>query len=579
MKLSKLFSKTTKDLPADEVSKNAQLLIKAGYVYKNMAGVYAMLPLGLKVINKIEEIVRQEMNRIGAQEVLMNALHPKKNWDTTGRWETFDVLFKVPSQTKAEYALASSHEEQVTPLAGLFIRSWKDLPEYDPENEVYPLCVYQFQTKFRDELRAKSGLLRGREFRMKDMYDFHQSEESLHKYYQAVIKAYLASYEQMGLKAYPVKASGGVFTSNFSHEFQTVCEAGEDNIYLVPGTDLFYNEEIAPSRVGKPNDSEEKELEKEDVYLPDVIGVEALSKALEIPVEKTTKTMFFEDKEKNFIVAVVRGDYSVNQEKLEKTHGKGGLVLAEEASVKQTTGCTIGYAGLLNLPNDPKIFIYVDDSLEGLKNFEGGTNKHGYHSKNLNFGRDVPLPGKFVDIKIVQDGDIHPDTGTKYEVKVSAEVGNIFPLGDKYTKAFGITYTDKDNQTKHPVMGCHGIGTTRCMAVIAEIYSDENGLKWPKNVAPFAYHLITHLTKKEEDKEVNEQIIQTAKEFYNSNPENVLWDDRQDVGIGFKLKEADLMGCPTQIIITKKSLQNGGVEVKDRAGGESKIMKIRDIQN
>ncbi len=415
MRLSRQFFKTSKDIGSDEVSKNAQLLIKAGFVDKNMAGVYAMLPLGLIVLNKIENIVRRNLNEIGFSEILMNSLHPKSNWEITGRWENVDILFKVKSQTKNEYALAASHEEQVTPLVKKFVNSWKDLPDYDEENRAVPLVVYQVQTKFRDELRSKSGLLRGREFRMKDAYDFHKTQESLDAYYEKVKETYHKIFAEMGLKAFAVEASGGIFTENMSHEFQAVCEAGEDVILVSESEDFAINEEI----------------------------LDDLKKA-------------------------------------------GKLI-----------------------PNDLK------------------------------------------------------------KVKV-AEIGNIFKLGDKYTKAFDLTYTDQNNEVKYPIMGCHGIGTTRCMAVIAEIYNDEKGLIWPENVAPFKYHLITHINPKD-DAEINEKILKMAGDFYSQNVGDVLWDDRDGISVGFKLKDADLMGCPTQVVLSKRSLENGGFEIIDRRTGESKI--------
>jgi prolyl-tRNA synthetase/ADP-ribose pyrophosphatase YjhB (NUDIX family) len=624
MKLSQNFTKTIRQAPADETAKNAQLLIRAGYVHKTMAGVYSYLPLGLRMINKIENIVRKNLNAIGAQEILMNSLHPKEWWLKANRWDNVDILFKLNSQTKTEYALACSHEEQVTPIVQQFVNSWKDLPEYKPymfetdirdaaitiqnplrkclhqiiycratdkylvidnkfshscsffdyypvgggieideshiqalhrefeeetgqskskikstryigdvhqqfpvpkleakfeavnknvvssvyyvevehfedgfmeenladlEKEItkwvsleelqdnilpgfeftffnyqtiknkitYPTCTYQIQTKFRDELRAKSGLLRGREFRMKDMYDFHATKESADAYYELVKETYFKIYNQMGLQAYAVHASGGIFTSNDSHEFQVISPAGEDEI--------FYNEKTG---------------------------------------------------------------YAINTEIVEEMKVKGEVIP------------------------------------EGLKK------------------------------------------------AVSAEVGNIFKLDDKYTKAFGFTFTNKDNQSQNPLMNCHGIGTSRCMAILAEIYSDEKGLKLPAAVAPFEIHLITGINEKD-DAQVNTKILEIANRIYagelklikkssgyglldtsNINQllelakedstfdlnnlgksDQILWDDRSGkISIGEKLKDADLIGCPVQIIISKKSLENGGLEVIVRDSGERFVINF-----
>jgi prolyl-tRNA synthetase len=452
MLFTNLFTKTSKDIPGDEVSKNGKLLFQAGFVDKTMAGVYSYLPLGLRVLNKIENIVRKHLNKIGAQEILMNTLHPKEWWEATGRFDSVNVLFKLDSQTKTQYAVACSHEEQITPIAKRFISSYKDLPEFDPEKGIFPLSIYQIQTKFRDELRAKSGLLRGREFRMKDMYDFHQTQEDLDKYYEAVKQVYFDIYEELGLEVYAVEATGGDFTDNISHEFQTPCQAGEDIALISKSTGFAINQEI---------------LE----------------------------------------------DYKNNNKK---------------------------------------------------------------------------IPDDLIEVKV-------------------AEVGNIFKLGDKYTKAFDLKYSSLKNEQKYPVMGCHGIGTSRCMAVIAENWADENGLVWPKSVAPFEIHLITNFSKN--DEQINKKILETANKIHNqelrfilnqnsqkyeivninnltdvtnfaisdleiATKDEVLWDNRDKISIGQKLKDADLIGCPTQIIISERSLKEGGIEVRNRKTKKSEIIRL-----
>lgn len=436
MLYSKLFSKTSKDIPSDETSKNAQLLIKAGFVNKTMAGVYSYLPFGLIVLNKIEAIVRKHMNQIGGQEIFMNSLHPKDYWTKTDRWDSVDVLFKLESQTGNQYALAPTHEEQVSPILKNFINSYKDLPDFDAEKNQFPLAVYQIQTKFRDELRSKAGLMRGREFRMKDLYDFHKNKTSQESYFELVTKAYHKIFTEMGLKSFAVDASGGSFSDKFSREFQVVCDAGEDEIYYSESTGFASNIEV------------------------------------------------FEDSKQAWIAS-----------------GK-------------------------TLPEDLK-------------------------------------------------------------KAVSVEVGNIFDLGTKWTKALEITYLDQNNQKQYPVMGCHGIGTSRCLGIIAEIYSDEKGLKWPSSVAPFEFHLITHLDNK--DEVVNQKILDLAGKIYNQeidltkqidgaskNNVEVLWDDRTNISIGQKLNDADLIGCPFQIVISKRSLENGGIEVKNRATGESWVISVNE---
>jgi prolyl-tRNA synthetase len=578
MKLSHLFTHTIRDIPADETSINAQLYIRAGYISKTMAGVYALLPLGLRVLNKIEAIVRKRMNEIGGQEVALTALHPKEWWIQSGRWSTVDILFKLTSQTNTEYALAPSHEEQVVPIARQYIHSWKDLPEYDPVRGVVPFSVYQLQTKFRDELRSKAGLMRGREFVMKDMYDFHTTEESRAAYYEAVKKAYLAVFADIGLTAYVVEASGGIFTKKMSHEFQVVCPAGEDKTLLVPGTDVACNQEVAPARVSNPAIFEEM-LPRTDILLPDVVGVSALTKALGVAREKCTKTLYYTDSHDVFVVAVIRADREVNEEKLQKLHAQGELVLASAEKIKDITGSQVGYAGLIGLPAHDQIVMYVDDSCQGLYNFECGTNRTGYHSININFGRDVPEPTHFVDIKIAQAGDIHPETGLAYTMVVSAEAGNIFDLGTRYTEAFDIRYADKNNEMQYPIMGCHGLGITRTMGLAAEIFHDEKGLCLPESVAPFAYHVILHYSEKD-SMEIQEKIKELGAQFYAQYPDQVLLDDRMDkkISMGTKLSDADLIGCPTQIIITTRSVEQGVIERRRRLTGVSDTVPIDQLK-
>lgn len=596
MLYSKLFTKTSRDYPSDEVSRNAQLLIRAGFIHKTMAGVYSFLPLGLKVLRNIENIVRDEMNKIGGQEILMSSLSPKESWKITNRWE-IPEYFKLPSQTNDDYRLNPTHEELISPIVASFVNSYKDLSDYSLENNTFPLSVYQIQTKFRDEIRAKAGIMRGREFRMKDMYDFHQTKESQDNFFERVTETYFKIFKQIGLNAYKVNASGGAFSEKFSREFQVECQAGEDWLYIDQSVSEVYNQEVAPCLANVIDYTNEIEKSKEDVYLESIIGVNNLLKSLNIEITRSTKTLFYIDTNEQFIVAVVRSDRNVSDEKLQKIHGKS-LAFASEEFIFDKTGAKIGYAGIINLPKDA--IVYYDDSLKYLKNFETGTNKTYYHSINVCFGRDLEYPAKLYDIKEAVEGDVNPNTGNKYIVKKGSEVGNIFDLGQKWVKAFNIKYADKNNVTQYPYMGCHGIGTSRCMGVIAEIYSDEKGLKWPKSVSPFEIHLITNLDKNDEI--INQRILDLAQKFHTgrlrlldnqtiANYDNqadkdklslsewsrhieVFWDDRLKNNLGEKLKDADLIGIPTQIIISKRSLENGGVEVIDRAGGETQIIKI-----
>lgn len=581
MKLSQNFSKTSRQVPSDEVSQNAQLLIRAGYIYKTMAGVYSFLPLGLKVLRKVEEIARKHMDKIGGQEVLMNNLQPKEWWQKADNWdhEKNDALFHLPSQNLegVEYALSSSNEENVTKIAANYINSWKDLPDFDEKNGVWPLSIYHINTKFRDEKRAKAGLMRGREFRMKDMYDFHKNKESQEKYFEKVTQAYLDFYNEIGLDAKVVNASGGVFSDKFSREFQVVCEAGEDKLFIVDGENIVFNQEVAPCKIGDPDENPEPQKDLQKHHLSNVVGVENLHKYLNVPIKNCIKTLLYTDEKGGLVVAAVRGDREISEEKLASLH-KSKIGLATNEEVLQNTGANIGYAGLYNLKNREKLAIYVDDSCKDLKNFECGANEDGVHMTNVNWGRDVFLPEKFVDIKSAIEGDIHPESGKIYTVQKGAEVGNIFDLGKRWTEALGVRFTDENNLQKTPFMGCHGIGISRVIGVTAEIFNDEKGLKWPEKIAPFKYHLITFFNEKD-DQNIVEKIKNLASEFYEKNWQNVLWDDREDkkMGMGVKLSDADLIGCPWQLILSARNIQNGQIEVKNRQTGEKQMIQINEL--
>lgn len=579
MRLSRLFSKTSRTSPSGETAKNAQLLMRAGYITKSMAGVYSFLPLGLKTLTKVESIVRKHMDAIGGQEVLMNNLQPKEWWEKVGSWdhEANDALFHLPSLNLpgTEYALSSSNEENVTTIASQYINSWKDLPEYKQGSTDWPFSIYHIHTKFRDEMRSKAGLLRGREFRMKDMYDFHRTKESQAAYFEVVTKAYVDCFAELGLKAMVVNASGGSFSDKFSREFQVVCEAGEDRLYIVESQGLVFNEEIAPVHAPFSIELDTSMKPVQEHMMPGVIGVAELGKVLGVHPEQCTKTLFYMDKQNQFVVAVVRADREVSEEKLRAVH-RSSLRLATNEEVIEYTGSEIGYAGLYNLPSKAAGFVYVDDSCESLVNWECGGNRSGVHVTNVNWDRDVAKPIRFWDIKAAQEGDIHPQTGEVYSVKKGAEVGNIFDLGTRYTEALGVRYTDESNQIQTPYMGCHGIGTTRAIGVLAELYSDEKGLVWPESVAPFGIHLISYAGKND-DPAIIQKIHELSSNLYDRQTGNVLWDDR-GMSMGEKLTDADLIGCPIQIILSTKNLQNNEVEIKHRSTLTTEKISVEEFK-
>jgi prolyl-tRNA synthetase len=561
MKYSNLYTKTNKNMKAIG-SINAELLIKAGFIRQELSGVYTFLPLGLRVLQKIEQIVREEMDTIGA-EVFMPTLAPVENWKTTGRFESVDVLLKaVPANSNAEkkhmaeYVVSPTHEEIVTPLAKYFAKSYKDLPS----------AYYQIQTKFRNEPRAKSGLLRGREFRMKDLYSFHVDNADFEKYYEKAKIVYMNVFRRLGLGDDTVitLASGGDFTDKFSHEFQTILTTGEDTLFFDAESGIYYNREIAPSKA--PNVSyKEEPKNREDVLGKGIIGVEELSKFLHISVEKTTKTLLYEIENGDIVAVAVRGGYQINEYKLKRVLKTKSLHLASFEKVKAVTGAEVGYAGVLNLPKNVRVLF--DDSCKDRVNFETGANKTDYHTVNVNFGRDLPFPEQFYDVKEARVGDMNPTTECIYKTLHGSEVGNIFPLETKFSSAFDFTYTDEKGTQQPVIMGCYGIGTSRLMGVIVEKFHDDKGLIWPKSVAPYEVHLVSLPGGEEKSKEVYETLQKSGID--------VFWDDRDGASAGEKFADADLFGMPYRLVVSKKTGDN--VEVKKRNENTSTIVKITEI--
>jgi prolyl-tRNA synthetase len=563
MKSSQLFTRTSKQAPAEEVSKNAQLLIRAGYVYKVMAGVYAYTPLGLRVLENIKQIVREEMNAIGGQELIMSSLQRRETWEETGRWDddVVDIWFKSKLKDGTDVGFGWSHEEAIIEMLKTFLSSYKDLP----------INVYQFQTKLRNELRAKSGIMRGREFVMKDMYSCSLGSEQHESIYQACIEAYKRVFDRIGVgeSTYVTFASGGAFTQ-YSHEFQTLCEAGEDKIYRVPSTGEAFNEEIAPSKAPAVpiDDNEPKPLEYIDE--PGVVGVEAIAARLGLEPNQTTKTMLYLADDEVAIAAVVRGDYAVNEDKLKAVLGVSKLRLADEETIQKQTGAESGYAGLLHLPAEVRVVI--DEACEPMVNFETGANKTGQHAINVNWERDLPKPEAFYDIKTAKEGDIHPDTGEVYTIHKTAEVGNIFNFGIQKSKDTNFSFANDKGEQQYVHLGSYGIGITRLMGVLAENFSDENGLVWPDAVAPFRVY-IARLGSEE-------QVVRAADELYNQLQSwgiEVLYDDT-DRRPGEKFADADLLGIPHRIVVSAKTTEAGTYEYKKRTEQDSKFLSLEELK-
>ncbi len=490
----------------------------------------------------------------------MSSLQRKELWQETGRWsdDMVDVWFKSKLQDGTEVGFGWTHEEPIIELLRSYLKSYKDLP----------ISVYQFQNKLRNELRAKSGIMRGREFVMKDMYSIHATKADLEAYYDATIEAYNRCYKRFGIgdDTYVTFASGGAFTK-YSHEFQTVCEAGEDDIFIVPSTNVAYNAEVAPVQAA-PNPDAGAEMKPLGILDDETtIGAEALTKALDIPRTASTKSMLY-DSSAGMLLAVVRSDYEINEDKLKAVADVSWLRLADGEQIEAATGAKLGFAGLYNLPEDVRLF--VDDSCEDMVNFETGANKTGQHAYNVNWERDVPRPSEFVEIKMAKEGDISPETGEAYVCRRTAEVGNIFNFGTQKSEEMNLTFTGEDGKQHYAWMGSYGIGITRVMGVIVEKFADEKGLVWPENIAPFKFQLVA----------VGEKAKAVADGLYGTLTVagvTVLYDDR-DERPGVKFADAELMGMPWRIVIGDRAIDGDGLfELTERATGETQKLTANEI--
>jgi len=563
MRATQNFTKTSKTAPADEVAKNAQLLIRAGYAYKVMAGVYAYTPLGLKVLENIKQIVREEMADIGGQELIMSSLQRRETWEATGRWDEriVDIWFKSHLQDGTEVGLAWSHEEPIIELLKQYVSSYRDLPIY----------VHQFQTKLRNEVRAKSGIMRGREFIMDDMYSCSIDAEAHEKFYQSAMDAYSRVFKRLGFgdDTYITFASGGAFTK-FSHEFQTICDAGEDYIFVVPSTQQAFNAEIAPVKSAPVEQSNElKDLSfVEDVK---VTGVDAIIKQLGIPVTSSTKAMFY-DSSDGMLLAVVRSDYKINEDKLKAAADVEWLQLARADQIQSLTGAAQGFAGLYGLPNEG-LRIYVDESCELLVNFETGANLTGKHAYNVNWERDIDRPKEFYDIKIAKDGDLYPQTSEAYKVYKTAEVGNIFNFGTKKSEEMDFAFSNSAGNKQYVHLGSYGVGITRAMGVIVEKFADERGLVWPDNVAPFRVYLV----RLGDDASVVEAADKLCAELESAGV-SVYYDDT-DKRPGEKFADADLIGLPHRIVVSAKTISAGVFEYKQRTSDAIEMLDVETLKN
>ncbi|MBA3724585.1 MAG: proline--tRNA ligase [Candidatus Levybacteria bacterium] len=556
MKYSKLFGKTLKETPKDASLDSHKLLYQAGFIRESTAGRYYLLPLGLRVHQRMQTIIKEEMDRAGAQEMITPVLHPLPLWQETNRDKATGFgLLKITDRRDNAFVLGGTAEEMIIDVVRKFQISYKDLP----------FNVYQFSLKFRDELRARGGLLRLREFVMKDGYSFHVSEDDFKKEYQNMWDTYKRIYDRMELDTIVVAADNGDIGGDYAHEFQVITDAGEDTIFYVPSKDLYFNKEIAPTQAPSFDQTGEKKQPMQEVLGKGIIGVQALADYLHIPVEVTTKTILFETEKGEVIAAALRGEYDIDETKLKRIVGAQSLTLITPEKIKELTGAEVGYAGIINLPKSVR--IVMDDSMKGRINFEMGANKTDHHNINVNFGTDLEEPEKFYDFKETKAGDLYPETGEKYEVFKGVEVGNIFQLGYHYSKKMeDAIFIDESGQEKPYYMGCYGIGLARTLATIVEVSHDERGIIWPESVAPYQVYLVSI--------RANDRADEVYKQLQDAGVA-VLYDERDDVSPGAKFADADLIGIPVRLVVSPKTGEQ--VEWKNRAEKDSEIITFAEV--
>lgn len=554
MKQSKAFIPTLKEVPTDAVVPSHILMLRSGLIRLVSAGIYSFLPLGYRIVRKISDIIREEMDAIGGQEFHLPALNPREIWEQTNRVEAFgDIMYHIKNR---DYVLAPTHEEIMAFHARKVLASYKDLPQ----------IWYQIQTKFRNEARPRSGVIRGRQFLMKDAYTFDATWENLDHAYGLHDQAYRKIFNRCGIKFFVVGAFSGAMGGTGSEEFMVESAAGEDTVAHCESCGYAANVEVATSRVAPlPRDSESKELE--EIHTPDVRSIDELCAFLKIDEKQTAKSRVYIADEKPVLVLMLGND-EVNESKLENALGTG-IRPAHPEELTEITGAEAGSIGPVGFD---KGRIIADNRLKDLNNLYSGANKTDYHIGGIDLKRDVKTL-EYADLRTVESGEGCPNCDSTLKVFTAIELGHIFKLGTKYTEALGVNYLDENGEEKPIIMGSYGIGVERVMACFIEQHYDDYGIKWNKELAPYHVHLLALNMKKE-------NIVETADKLYEEMTAKgleVLYDDRVDAQAGFKFKDADLIGLPIHVIVGDKKLKENKVEVKIRATGERFDISLDDL--
>ena len=556
MKMSRMLGRRIKEDPKDAKTISHKFLVRGGYIRPVSSGIYSLLPPAERVIQKIEAIVRDEMNKVGGQEVLMPVVLPADLWQESGRYESVGAeLLRFKDRNGKDMLLGMTHEEAIVHLVRSEVTSYKQLP----------LMAYQIQTKYRDEARPRAGLIRVREFTMKDAYSFHTSQESLEEYYMQVHQAYVNIYRRVGLRhVLSIKANSGMMGGNVSHEFMSVADCGEDTLFVSPdGHSYKANREIAVSAI---KFERAPELPMEKVATPHSKTIEDVAKFLNVKPENTGKAVFYTDSDKRLIFVLIRGDFEVNETKLQNLLKIKELAFANDQQILDA-GAVQGYASPVGI--DPKkAVIVIDRSIEGTSNLVVGANEAGFHYINFNYGRDLK-DAIVADIATVREGDPCPVTGEPLQMKRGIEVGNIFQLGTKYSAPMKCEYLDKEGKSHPMIMGCYGIGIGRTMAALVEDSHDDYGPIWPMSVAPYHVEICAITPDKENVMEVSEKLYQELQKL----GVEVLFDDRGEKA-GSMFSDADLLGIPLRAVISPKTIANGSMEFKVRGSRDSELVPL-----
>lgn len=556
MKQSKVFIPTLREVPAEAEAISHQLLLKAGLIKQNAAGVYSYLPVATRVIHKISDIIRQEMERIDAVEVVMPVLQQSELWKESGRWDAYGMeLMRLRDRNQREFALGPTHEEVVTSLVRDELRSYKQLP----------LTLFQIQTKFRDEKRPRFGLLRGREFIMKDAYSFHTDEESLMETYQNMYNAYSTIFKRVGLNVRPVVADSGAIGGNHTHEFHALSAIGEDTIVYSNNNDYAANIEKAEVTYYETANTAEALQPLEKVETPNVKTAQELADFLGQPLENIIKTMVFKVNGA-FILLLVRGHHEVNDVKIKDYFKTDDVAMATDDEIRNLLGASPGSLGPVT---DRDVKVYADQFVQSLRNLAIGANEDGYHYVNANVERDFQIEG-YGDFRFILEGEPLADGSGPAQFAEGIEVGQVFVLGEKYSEAMKATVLNQQGREQNLTMGCYGIGVSRTLSAIIEQHHDDNGIIWPKSVTPFDVHLISVNPKKDEQRACADRLYDQLLGTYD-----VLYDDRNERA-GVKFNDADLIGIPVRVVVGKNASE-GIVEVKRRDTGDSEDVHVNDL--